>query len=399
MARLLGPDAGSRLVYVLAGGRLGTAIGSVATVYSDAAGTVLADIATYDGTDTPGAVIVGSTLTVDADSMLPRFWLPDGVDTVYVKIGSGPVTPVNADYDARIDALANGGGNVPSSRRIDTTAPLTGGGTLAADRTLAVSGATTSSRGVVALAGDLAGTADAPTVPGLAGKLSLSGGTLTGTLTLSDGSAAASQQYVADHAGGGGGGGTPVTLPLFNVEDAQYAGGAKGDGTTDDYAAIKAAWDALVAAGAGYLFLPRRTVYRIDATGRLAQGTDRQYALFPIPDVPSSTTSPKKIFGVLGVGEANVIRSWAGAGTDTAANVTAPVLQVDYDAPFAWSATAGHPSVFGCKDGDIVGGFSNVHFRVEHLVIRQEPNPSLCGLNLECVSTAHIVDYYADVSG
>jgi len=41
---------------------------------------------------------------------------------------------------------------VPTSRRIDTTAPLTGGGDLTADRTLAVSAATTSASGVAELA-------------------------------------------------------------------------------------------------------------------------------------------------------------------------------------------------------------------------------------------------------
>jgi len=61
-------------------------------------------------------------------------------------------------------------GKTPTSRAINTTAPLSGGGDLSADRTLTVSGATTGAVGVVQLAGDLAGTATAPTVPGLAGK-------------------------------------------------------------------------------------------------------------------------------------------------------------------------------------------------------------------------------------
>jgi hypothetical protein len=65
---------------------------------------------------------------------------------------------------------ASGGGGVPSSRTIATTAPLTGGGDLSQNRTLAVSGATGAAAGVVQLAGDLGGTATAPTVPGLAGK-------------------------------------------------------------------------------------------------------------------------------------------------------------------------------------------------------------------------------------
>lgn len=58
----------------------------------------------------------------------------------------------------------------PTSRMISTTAPLQGGGSLAADRTLSVDDATTSAKGVVKLAGDLGGTAALPTVPGLATK-------------------------------------------------------------------------------------------------------------------------------------------------------------------------------------------------------------------------------------
>lgn len=104
MARLLGPDANGRLVYV-ASSALRSAAGQTATVYAAASGSTLANIATYDGTDTPGAVIVGSTLTVDQDSLLPRFWFPDGVDTVYVEVSGGTRVAVNADYDARLDAL------------------------------------------------------------------------------------------------------------------------------------------------------------------------------------------------------------------------------------------------------------------------------------------------------
>lgn len=72
---------------------------------------------------------------------------------------------------------------VPTSRTISTTAPLTGGGDLSADRTIAISGATTGAVGVVQLAGDLGGTATSPTVPGLAGKAPVASPALTGTPT------------------------------------------------------------------------------------------------------------------------------------------------------------------------------------------------------------------------
>jgi hypothetical protein len=114
----------------------------------------------------------------------------------------------------------------PATRTITTSAPLTGGGDLTADRTLAVSNATTGAVGVVQLAGDLAGTATAPTVPGKVGKGDL----------------------------------------VFNVKDY----GAVGNGSTDDRAAIQSAIDA-AAAVSGAVYLPRGT-YRlsVNSTTRLA---------------------------------------------------------------------------------------------------------------------------------
>ena len=81
------------------------------------------------------------------------------------------------------NAGSGGGGGVPLTRSINTTAPLTGGGNLTADRTLAVSDATAGAKGVVQLAGDLSGTAAAPTVPGLAGKSATGHGHVEGDVT------------------------------------------------------------------------------------------------------------------------------------------------------------------------------------------------------------------------
>lgn len=98
MARLLGPDANGRLVYaVSAAGAMQSAADAEAVVYAAATGTTAADILAYDGTSTPGAAIEASTLTVDADSLLPQFWLPDAVATVYVSVAGGTRVPVNAD--------------------------------------------------------------------------------------------------------------------------------------------------------------------------------------------------------------------------------------------------------------------------------------------------------------
>ncbi|RPJ38089.1 MAG: hypothetical protein EHM35_05310, partial [Planctomycetaceae bacterium] len=115
MARLIGPDAGQRLVYVLSGSLLRSAAGFTAVFYSDAAGTVLADMAAYQPLNptVPGSVITGSTLQVDATSRLPLFWFPlNGQDTLYVRVGgvSSPLVSINADYDPRIDSLIVGSG-------------------------------------------------------------------------------------------------------------------------------------------------------------------------------------------------------------------------------------------------------------------------------------------------
>lgn len=111
MARLLTPEGGdAEFVFATSGSSIKSAHGLVALVYSDAAGTVLADIATYNPAqpNTPGATIAGSRLVVDANSELPRFWLPDEATTVYVTVNGGPLTAVHADLNARVTALEAG---------------------------------------------------------------------------------------------------------------------------------------------------------------------------------------------------------------------------------------------------------------------------------------------------
>lgn len=137
MARLLYADPGSHLVYQLAGRSVRSAAGMVGTLYEDAAGTVLADIAEFDPLNpgTPGPVIPSSQLTVNSNSLLPWFWGPAaGTDTLYVTVNGGPLTSINAYYDPRIDDLA--AGSVPNTRQIIAGTGLTGGGDLSADRTL-----------------------------------------------------------------------------------------------------------------------------------------------------------------------------------------------------------------------------------------------------------------------
>ena len=241
--------------------------------------------------------------------------------------------------------------------------------------------------------GDLSGTYPDPTVAKVRGIAVSTTAPTSGQVLTATSSTAATWQTPSMSGGS-------ANLPLFNVEDY----GAVGDGTTDDYSAILDAWNAMISNGSGYLFFPRAAVYRIDASvsGRLAQGSDKQYALFQIPQNPADSTHAKMIFGVLGVGEACVVRMWGGStGSTTAPHHTASVLQVDYSTAFSWSSSYGLPSVFGAKDLDIDSGykFTNVHFVVDHMIVRQPANPSMCSFNLEACSTAHVKDLYCDVQG
>ncbi|HEY3482629.1 MAG TPA: hypothetical protein VGL02_27400, partial [Streptomyces sp.] len=205
----------------------------------------------------------------------------------------------------------------------------------------------------------------------------------------------ATKEYVDSAAG--------TNLPLFNVD--RY--GALGDGTTDDYLAIRAAWDAMLASPAGgLLYFPRAAIYRISATPtRLGPTTDKAYALFPLPMIASEAGPLKRTFGVLGVGEAASVRTASSFGSEgnPAQIATASVLKVDYSTPFTWSASNGLPSVFGAPDADITGHptdntISNLHFKASGLIVRQPDNPSLCGMNLELVSTASLDNLRFDVA-
>lgn len=243
---------------------------------------------------------------------------------------------------------------------------------------------------------DLIGTPDAG-VP----FLPLTGGTVTGPITWNgtptvDGHLAP-KSYV-DDAVAAAGGGTSANLPLFDVEEY----GAVGDGTTDDYLAIRAAWDAMLASSVGGLiYFPRAVTYRVDAdvAGRLTVSVDEARALFPIPMRSRALT--KLTYGLWGVGEPYAVRAADLGGTPGQVQ-TASVLRVDYSTPFTWSATDGLPSIVGATDADMTDSegntFSNVHFTVGNLIIRQPVNPSLCALNLEQCSTVRLRDVAVDVN-
>lgn len=93
MARLVGPDDGSRLAYqIRSDNALGIASGLTAVYYADEAATTLADIVTYPD----GDPITGSAMEVADTSLLPLFLFPDGVSVVYVRVNEGPATAVYA---------------------------------------------------------------------------------------------------------------------------------------------------------------------------------------------------------------------------------------------------------------------------------------------------------------
>lgn len=123
MPSVLFPDAGSRRAEDTAGR---PAVSKTAVVYADVAGATLAEIYA-DSSGTPGALIADGRLTTDAYGFLPLFWGPTaGTDKLYVSVNGGPVWPVNADYDARVDALAarvvtlEAGGGGGGSAELDT---------------------------------------------------------------------------------------------------------------------------------------------------------------------------------------------------------------------------------------------------------------------------------------
>lgn len=83
------PDEASRLVYRVSGSTITVAPGASAKIYTDAAGTNLL-----------------FTLVVDDQSRLPVFDVPGSGDTLYASVDNGPITPIYARTDDRLDALA-----------------------------------------------------------------------------------------------------------------------------------------------------------------------------------------------------------------------------------------------------------------------------------------------------
>lgn len=314
MARLLGPDANTRLVYLLgAGNTLYGVPGSTATIYSDPAATVLADICTYNGTGTVGAAISGSQVTVDATSRLPLFWFPDSTAVVYAKVNNGVIVTLNADYGARIDALAAtaGSGSYVSTSALGAAngvAQLDGSGHVPTAQ-LPAQGGTYVSTSAVGTANGVA-SLDATTKIPAAQIPDLSGTYLTGAAKAAANGVAslnASSQVVQPPASAGQASGLATLdatgkIPTGQLPTAAAGGvstdannflgvgsdgkpfmrsqtgwinvrdrGAKGDGTTDDTAAVQAAISGLPTQGGTVYFPPGK--YLVSATLTNTGGT------------------------------------------------------------------------------------------------------------------------------
>jgi hypothetical protein len=135
-ARRKFPDEGSRLVYRSDGGGvpiIGKAGGTV-KVYTDAAGTILADVLFSNGNP-------ATSFIVDKNSLLPDFFGPsDQTDTLYASVDNGVPFKIFSNYDERLDNIF-----------IDTTAVVTTAVTAEATaRTAADAAALTSANGTFA---------------------------------------------------------------------------------------------------------------------------------------------------------------------------------------------------------------------------------------------------------
>lgn len=218
----------------------------------------------------------------------------------------------------------------------------------------------------------------------ITGALQTSGGAMTGTLTLAANPASALQAATKQYVDG-------LTLNpwQFNVKSAPYS--AKGDGVTDDTAAIQAAMDAAAtyaAANNGYaeVIFPSAT-YLIAAAGRTDRKGNAQLALPVI-----ATTSNKITIALLGVSDAASMPHWQA----TSAQVNGVMLKSTWNAPNGASTS---------NEGSVIGGptlpngyvssavYSNCNIVIKGIQI-QVPftarSSDTCGIDLRGIANGHI---------
>lgn len=215
--------------------------------------------------------------------------------------------------------------------------------------------------------------------------LPISGGTMTGALTLasnpSTGLQAATKQYVD---------GLVTSNPWqFNVKSAPYS--AVGDGTTNDTAAIQAAIDAAAsyaAANSGYaevIFPP--AVYALTSAARTDRSGNAQLALPVVSD-----TSNKITLAFIGTEDAASMPHW----NATAGQKNGVVLKSTWNAADG-SSTSNEASVLGgptLPNGYVSGAkYSNCNIVIKGIQI-QVPFTSrgsdTSGIDLRGIANAHL---------
>jgi hypothetical protein len=105
--------------------RSGPVAGTTYIAYTDASGTVLADIAATSG----GSSLPGSAFTLDALGKATIWGPPDGTSNLYVRaVGdtSLGVQEIEADADARLDVLDVSAGLATLTPRTAPAAPASG---------------------------------------------------------------------------------------------------------------------------------------------------------------------------------------------------------------------------------------------------------------------------------
>jgi hypothetical protein len=252
---------------------------------------------------------------------------------------------------------------------------LTGGGDLSADRTIAANFGTT------------AGTITQGDDSRITGALQRSGGTMTGALALAADPVnpleGATKQYVDTK--------TASNAWQFNVKSAPY--NAKGDGSTDDTAAIQAAIDAAAAYAAAnnsyaeVLFPP--ATYVIATAARTDRSGNAQLAL-PIV----SATNNKLTIALIGVADAASMPHW----TATSPQINGVVLQSTWNATDQ-SSNSNEASVLGgptAPNGYVAGAvYSNCNVVIKGIQV-QVPHTArgsdTSGIDLRGIANAHLED-------
>ena len=351
-------------------------------------GTLATKADDSDVVHTSGSETIGGAKNFTSSPTVPAPTNPtDAATKAYVDSSSGATVPDASTTVKGIVQLAGdlGGtataptvpglaGKVPTARTITAGTGLTGGGDLTADRTLAANFGT--GAGTIAQGNDSR----------ITGALQKSGGTMTGALTLAADPAnpleSATKQYVDAHAA--------TTNPWqFNVKAAPY--NAAGNGSTNDTAAIQAAIDAAAsyaAANNSYaevLFPP--ATYLISSAARTDRSGNAQLAL-PIV----GGTNNKLTIALLGVEDAASMPHW----NATSPQMNGVVLQSTWNATDQ-SGSSNEASVIGgptLPNGYVSGAvYSNCNIIIKGIqiqVARTARGSDTSGIDLRGMANAHL---------